>query len=288
MAESALPLAVVTGAAHRLGRAVALELARQGFAIGLHYHASAIQADETAAEIRALGLPCHRLPADLSDPAQVRELFETAAGLPHPLRVLVNSAGVMTRGRLGDLSVEDWDATLNLNLRAAWLCAQAAAPRMAAQGGVIVNISDSGAGKAWTGYGAYIVSKAGLEALTRLLARELAPAVRVNAVAPGLILPSADLPEETWQRLVERLPLRAPGSPEDVARAVLFFVNNPYVTGQVLAVDCLRSRCCAPCSTRRARLRCWPACCCMPWAEASPPTWARPSTGPPIGSARPP
>jgi pteridine reductase len=89
----------------------------------------------------------------------------------------------------------------------------------------------------WTGYSAYIVSKAGLEVLTRLLAKALAPAVRVNAVAPGLILPAAELPPEQWQRLVDRLPLRAAGTPEDVARAVVFFVQNPYITGQVLAVD---------------------------------------------------
>jgi NAD(P)-dependent dehydrogenase (short-subunit alcohol dehydrogenase family) len=101
----------------------------------------------------------------------------------------------------------------------------------------VVNISDSGAQKTWTGFPAYIVSKAALETLTRLLARALAPAVRVNAVAPGLILPSEDTPPEQWQRLVERLPLKAAGSPDDVARAVAFLVESPYITGQVLAVD---------------------------------------------------
>jgi pteridine reductase len=237
MAVPALPLAVVTGAAHRIGRAVALELARQGFAIGLHFYHSAQSADETAAEVSALNVPVYPLPADLSDPAQVEDLFARVAELPHPLRVLVNSAGVMTRGSLREIRVEDWDATMDLNLRAPWLCARAAAPLMAEGGGVIVNISDSGAQKAWTNYGAYIISKAGLETLTRLLAKDLAPAVRVNAVAPGLILPSADVPPETWARLVERLPGKAAGVPEDVARAVVFFLQNPYITGQVLAVD---------------------------------------------------
>ena len=232
-----LPLALVTGAAHRVGRAIALELARQGFAIGLHYHGSSAAAESTAREIEAFG-PVYRLPADLRDPAQVEELFARAAGLPHPLRVLVNSAAVMAHGSLVNLPVEDWDAALDLNLRAPWLCARAAAPLMeTAGGGVIVNISDSGAHKQWTGYPAYIISKAALETLTRLLARALAPSVRVNAVAPGLILPAADLPPEQWQRLVDRLPLQAAGTPEDVARAVVFFVQNPYVTGQVLAVD---------------------------------------------------
>lgn len=230
-------LALITGAAHRLGRAVALELARQGFAIGLHFQSSREKAEATAAEIGALGGAAYLLQADLSDPTQIESLFDRVADLPHPLNVLVNSAAVMTRGNLRDLPVEAWDQTLNLNLRAPWLCAQHAFRLMESNGGVIVNISDSGAGKLWTGYAAYVISKSGLETLTRLLARSLAPAVRVNAVAPGLILPSDDLPAETWQRLVDRLPLETAGTPEDIARAVVFFIQNPHITGQVLAVD---------------------------------------------------
>jgi pteridine reductase len=238
MAEALLPLALVTGAAHRLGRAIAAELAGQGFAVGLHYHHAQREAEETAAALSAAsGLPVYLLPADLRDPAQVDGLFERVAALPHPLRVLVNSAAVMPAGSLSDMPLEAWDDALDLNLRAPWLCARAAARLMEPSGGVIVNITDSGAHKAWTGYPAYIVSKAGLEALTRLLARALAPGVRVNAVAPGLILPSADLSAERWQRLLDRLPLQAAGSPEDIARAVTFFVLNPYITGQTLAVD---------------------------------------------------
>ncbi|HEX9018065.1 MAG TPA: SDR family oxidoreductase [Anaerolineaceae bacterium] len=236
MADSAPPLALVTGAAHRIGRAIALALAGQGYAIGLHYHQARDEAAQTAEAISALGAPAYLLPADLTDPVQVKELFSRVAALPHPLRVLVNSAAAMLRGDLRELSVDAWDAALDLNLRAPWLCAREAA-RLMPDGGVIINITDSGAHKAWTGYPAYVISKSGLEVLTRLLARALAPAVRVNAVAPGLILPSSDLPEGQWQRLVERLPLKAGGQPEDVANAVLFFVQNSYITGQVLAVD---------------------------------------------------
>jgi pteridine reductase len=237
MPDSPLPLALVTGAAHRIGRAIVIALADEGFAIGLHYHHSQAEAEETAAALAQTGrTPVYLLQADLSQPDQIVDLFARIAALSHPLRVLVNSAGVMRAGNLRDMAVEEWDCVLNLNLRAPWLCAQAAA-RLMVDGGVIVNISDSGAHKAWSGYPAYIVSKAGLDALTGLLARALAPAVRVNGVAPGLILPPSDLPRETWNRLVDRLPLRAAGSPDDIARAVLFFVQNPYVTGQVLAVD---------------------------------------------------
>jgi NAD(P)-dependent dehydrogenase (short-subunit alcohol dehydrogenase family) len=237
MQDTLVPLALVTGAAQRIGRAIATALAREGFAIGLHYHRSQAEAEETAAELAASGrTPVYLLPADLSQPDQVEDLFVRVAALAHPLRVLVNSAGVMQPGSLLDLAVDEWDAILDLNLRAPWLCARAAA-RLMVDGGVVVNISDSGAHKAWTRYPAYVVSKAGVDTLTHLLARALAPSVRVNAVAPGLILPSKELSPETWNRLVDRLPLRAAGSPDDIARAVLFFVQNPYVTGQVLAVD---------------------------------------------------
>jgi NAD(P)-dependent dehydrogenase (short-subunit alcohol dehydrogenase family) len=237
MAESALPLALVTGAAHRIGRAIALELARQGFAIGLHFFHSQEGAQQTAADLSAIGAPVYLLPANLADPSQVGDLFARVAQLPHPLRVLVNSAAIMPHGNLRAMPVEEWDAVLDLNLRAPWLCSRAAAELMESSGGVIINITDSGAGKSWTGYSAYVVSKAALETLTRLLARTLAPTVRVNAVAPGLILPSTNLPAEQWQRLVNRLPLQAAGQPADVAQAVLFFIRNPYVTGQILAVD---------------------------------------------------
>ena len=232
------PCALVTGAAHRVGYIIALELARQGYAIGLHFHRSEERAVEAQALLEAQGVPVFPLQADLTDPQQVEGLFDRLAGTGHPLRVLVNSAALMASGDVRTLPVEEWDLTLALNLRAPWLCARAAARLMEPHGGgVIINITDSGAHKAWVGYPAYVVSKAGLEALTRLLARALAPRIRVNAVAPGLILPSADLPPDRWQRLVDRLPLQMAGSPEDVARAVTFFIQNPYVTGQTLAVD---------------------------------------------------
>jgi NAD(P)-dependent dehydrogenase (short-subunit alcohol dehydrogenase family) len=247
MTAQVVPLALVTGAAHRIGRAIAIELGRQGFAIGLHYFQSGEAAEQTAADLTAAGAPVFLLPADLSDPLQVEDLFARVARLPHPLRVLVNSAAVMPRGDLRDLPVERWDAVFDLNLRAPWLCARAAARMMqnpaaanapgACSEGVIINITDSGAQKAWTGFPAYVLSKSALESLTRLLARSLAPSVRVNAVAPGLILPSSGLSLEQWQRLVDRLPLQTAGQPEDVARAVLFLVQNPYITGQVLAID---------------------------------------------------
>jgi NAD(P)-dependent dehydrogenase (short-subunit alcohol dehydrogenase family) len=230
------PLALVTGAAHRLGRAIALGLAQRGYAIGLHYNQSGQAAQSTAAELEAQGIPVVRLQANLRQPAEIDGLFEQIAATPYPLQVLVNSAGVMPRQDLLTLDPAEWDATLTLNLRAPWLMARGAAKLMKT-GGAIINISDAGAGLPWTGYPAYTISKAGLETLTRLLARALAPVIRVNAVAPGLILPAEQLPAGEWERLVNRLPLRQSGSPQDIVDAVLFLVNSPHITGQTLVVD---------------------------------------------------
>jgi len=235
--DQQLPLALVTGASRRLGRVLALELGRQGYAVGLHYHLSAAQAAETAEEIRKLGVPVFLIPADLSDPQQIVRLFEELDALPHPLKILVNSAAVMQRHNLLDISAAEWDATLALNLRAPLLCAQHAARLMGEAGGLIINITDAGAARAWTGFPAYIISKSALENLTRLLARSLAPAIRVNSIAPGLISPQGDSVSPEWTRLVGRVPLRRSGTAEEVAGALAFLIHNEYVTGQSIVVD---------------------------------------------------
>jgi pteridine reductase len=235
--HSEFPLAVVTGAAVRLGRSIALALARQGYPVGLHYHHSEARANATVEEIRSIGGKAYLLQADLTDPGQIETMFAKIRLLPSRLGVLVNSAAEMVSGDLMTMPVADWDGTMALNLRAPWLCAREAAACMGEQGGVIVNITDVGAQKTWTGYPAYTVSKSALETLTRLLARQFAPAVRVNAVAPGLILPSENLTAEEWQRLVQRLPLKAAGTPETVAQAVLALIQNEYITGETLKVD---------------------------------------------------
>jgi len=232
----ASPLALVTGAARRLGRIFALTLARNGYDLILHYYRSAQQAQQTQVEIEALGARATLAPADLTDPAQIESLFRVIDEQGPALRVLVNSAAVMSAGDLRTLSLQEWDASLNLNLRAPFLMAQQAARRMT-QGGLIVNISDVGARKTWTGFPAYAVSKAGLEALTRLLARTLAPDIRVNAIALGLILPGTQVSSEKWEQLVTRLPLQRPARPEEIALTLEFLLKNEYITGHVLTVD---------------------------------------------------
>lgn len=229
-------LALVTGAARRLGKAIALGLAGAGYAVGLHYHSSKDQAVETAHMVQDLGVPVFLLQADLREPSDIDAMFQQVDRLEYGLSVLVNSASIMTRLKVGEITPEQWDETLNTNLRAPLLCSQQAVKRMGA-GGVIINLTDTGASKAWTSYGAYTVSKAGLEALTRLCARAFAPQVRVNAVAPGLILPSQDTSQEDWDQLVKKVPAGQAGSEEDIVRAVLFLVKNGYVTGETIHVD---------------------------------------------------
>lgn len=237
------PLALVTGAAHRLGKCFAKSLARQGYAILLHYH-SANEATLARAveEMEAFGVPVFPLRADLTRPAEISALWARADALladhPNlaPLSVLVNSAAVMPRADARTLSVADFDNTYALNLRAPFALAQAAFQRMSA-GGLVVNITDVGARKAWTGFPAYVVTKAGLESLTAVLARAFAPTVRVNAIAPGLVLPSDDTAPEDWQRLVQRVPAQRPAEVEEIISAFEFLLANPYVTGQTITVD---------------------------------------------------
>lgn len=230
------PLALVTGAAHRLGKAFVLALARNGYAILLHYRTSDVHAINTATEIRTLGVPVFLSQADLREPKNITSMFAMVDKIPHPLKVLVNSAAVFPVGDPRTLSVKDWDAALDLNLRAPFLCAQEAARRMT-NGGLIINVTDVGAHKSWSRYPSYSVSKAGLEALTKILARALAPGIRVNAIAPGLVLQSDLMSSEEWHRLIERLPLKRAATLEEIASALDFLLKNEYVTGQTLVID---------------------------------------------------
>ncbi|MBC8335121.1 MAG: SDR family oxidoreductase [Anaerolineales bacterium] len=237
MNNDKIPLALVTGAAHRLGRVFALTLARQGYAILLHYHQSVDAAESTAIELRSLGVPVILAQANLTDANSTQGLFAAVDESPHPLRVLVNSAARMQRGDARTLTVTDWDGTMALNLRAPFILAQQAARRMGDAGGLIVNVTDIGAEKAWSGYPAYTVSKAALESLTKVLARSFAPSIRVNAIAPGLALPAEGFPEQEWNRLVERLPLRREPRMDELGAALEFLLKNEYITGQTITVD---------------------------------------------------
>ena len=226
------PLALVTGAAHRLGKVFALTLARQGLDIVLHYNHSERAALETKAEIESVGRHVTLAQADLTNPVEIQSLVSNLQSL----QLLVNSAAYMPSGNVDLLSLENWDQSLDLNLRAPFLLAQEASQKMT-EGGLIVNISDVGAQKAWSRFPSYTVSKAALESLTRILARAYAPTIRVNAIAPGFVLQSDIIPAEEWNRLMNRVPLKRPARPDEIASALEFLWKNEYITGQTIVVD---------------------------------------------------
>jgi pteridine reductase len=225
-------LALVTGAAHRLGKTFALTLARAGYDILLHYHSAQDEARQTQAEIESVGSRVILAQADLTDPAEISSLLSEA----EPLSVLVNSAAFMPSADIESLSIETWDTSLALNLRAPFLLARESAKKMT-EGGLIVNITDVGAQKTWSRYPSYTVSKAALESLTKILARALAPKIRVNGIAPGFVLQSDIVSVEEWERLINRVPLKRPGRSEEIASALEFLLKNEYMTGQTIVVD---------------------------------------------------
>ncbi len=232
-------VALVTGSAHRVGKAIALELARRGVHQVIHYSSSEKEAIQTSDEIAALGVQTMRFKADQSDPAQVNRLFEAIRAKFSRLDILVNSASMFQKADFLTLSYEDWQRTLAINLTGPFLCTQHAARLMRGngQGGVIVNISDGSVFKGWPSYPAHSVSKSGLLMLTKVAARALAPDIRVNAIVPGMVLEPPGFDDAEWQRSAQRMPIKRPGSAEDVARAVAYLAEEDYLTGAVLTVD---------------------------------------------------
>jgi pteridine reductase len=230
-------IAVVTGAAHRVGKEVALALAAAGAHVVVHYFRSA-GAQETAAEIQRLGVRATTVQADLAQPDGAQTLMAAAEAAFGGVDVLVNSAANMLPGSVLDLSRAAWQAALDLNLTAPFFCAQAAARSMLARGGgAIVNIADLGGMRPWARYPAHSVSKAGLLMATQVLAKALAPAIRVNAVAPGPVLKPDGWDEARWQGVASHTLLKRAGSGYDVARATLFLIEADYITGETLVVD---------------------------------------------------
>jgi pteridine reductase len=231
--------ALVTGGAVRVGRAIALEFARRGRPVAITFRTSAGPAAETVAALRALGVPATAARCDQRDPAAVEAAVAAVEAELGPVGVLVNNASVFRRTPVGEATLEDWDEHLEVNLRGPWLFARLLGPAMRGRGGgAIVNLTDIAAERPFPGYLPYSVSKAGLVALTRGLARALGPEVRVNAVAPGVALWPEDFPEAERSALLARTPLGRAGVPEEIARVVAFLVDDaPFVTGAVLPVD---------------------------------------------------
>jgi len=239
--ELAGKVALVTGAARRLGRGIALALGRSGADVIVHYGRSQGQAEAVVEQLRALSVRSEALQADLAKPEQIEKMFAAAGERFGRLDVLVNNAAVFQATPIEALTAEQWDTELAVNARAPALCIRHAAALMP-DGGAIVNITDIGAERPWPTHPAYCASKAALTALTKSAAKALAARnIRVNAVAPGAILWPEGLPERTRRRLLAQVPLKRAGSVEDIASAVVFLARNDYVTGQTLNVDGGRS-----------------------------------------------
>ena len=235
-------VALVTGAGVRLGRALALALAREGAHMLVHYNRSAEDAEETVREARALGAEAVALQADLSDLDQVDRLAREAEGVFGQVDILVNNASVFPPERLDEVTAEIWQRALGVNVTAPFFLTQRLGAGMRARGeGLVVNLADLAGLQPWAAYAAHSVSKAALVHLTRVAARALAPEVRVAAIAPGTVLPPEELSAGEIQRLAERSPLRRIGAPEDVVAALLYLVRSDFVTGEVLVVDGGRS-----------------------------------------------
>jgi pteridine reductase len=230
--------ALVTGAGRRMGRAFASALAGRGMHVALHFNASKDGAESLRAEIEGRGGRAACLQADLADPVAARELAPRAAAALGGLDVLVNSAAVMHHVDFGHTTPALYDEVMHLNLRSVFFVSQGAVPFLRQSGGKIINLADLGGLEPWPGYAAHSLSKAGVVMLTRLLAKELAPGVTVNAIAPGAVLVPDDYDEAERQRLADSTPLRRLGQPSDAVEAMLYLLERAdFVTGDVLVVD---------------------------------------------------
>ncbi|MDF1794719.1 MAG: SDR family oxidoreductase [Thalassobaculaceae bacterium] len=230
--------ALVTGAAHRVGRAIALALGSAGWNVAVHYGRSGDSAAETARDIRALGVRATTVGADLTDETQVTTLIERSEDALGPVGLLVNNASTFERDSLATATRQSWDRHMEPNLRAPLVLMQQFAARLPTESdGAIVNIIDQRVWNLTEDFLSYTLTKVGLWGLTRTLALELAPRIRVNGVGPGPILPSVHQEQDQFDAQARAVPLRHGANPEEVAEAVLYLAGAQSVTGQMIAVD---------------------------------------------------
>ena len=230
-------VALVTGAGRRVGQAIAVTLGARAMRVVVHYNGSREGADETVRMIEQAGGHALAVQTDLTDPGGPNALIERVLAEYGALNALVNSAAIMLRTPIGEVGVAEWDTMFAINTRAPFFLSQRAAPELARAQGSIVNIADLAAFETWPAYVPHTITKAAVVQMTRALAHALAPDVRVNAVAPGVVmLPEGWNPEE-GERLRRTTPLARLGSAEDVAQAVVYLLEAEYVTGEVIRVD---------------------------------------------------
>ncbi len=230
--------ALVTGGAQRVGKAISMALAQAGANIVINYYASSAAAEETANEVRELGVGALAIQCDISEHQQVQKMIAAAASEFGGVDILVNSASWFQKTPFPMDNFQDWHRVFDILVHGSMYCANYAAPLMKARGeGAIINILDSFAWRPYRDFAAHSVGKAGLLALTRQLALELAPEVRVNAVSPGPVLPPPGYSKVKQERIAQRTLLKRWGTPKDVAEAALFLIRAAYITGEIITVD---------------------------------------------------
>ena len=233
---------LITGAAQRVGRAVALDLAAQGAHVAFSYYAEHEPWRDTVAAIERAGVRSLAVLADVTRSSDRRALVQATLQSFGRVDVLINNASIWLKQPALEIDEVAWDAEMNLNAKAPFMMAQAVAPHMIHQGrGLVINIADLSAFQAWPGYAHHSASKAALVALTRVLALEWAPHVRVNAIAPGTVLLPDDADEAKRRWAIEKSALKRIGSPGDVARTVRYLIEEDFATGAVYFVDGGRS-----------------------------------------------
>jgi pteridine reductase len=230
-------VALVTGGAVRVGRAISSALAEDGYRLVIHYNSSSKPADELVEEIRAKGGEAVAIGADLADADAVRRLADEAREAFGGIDVLVNNASVFPPEPLEETDEALWDHTMAVNLRAPFFLIRHLAATLRERKGVVVNMADLAGIQSWAGYAAHGISKAGVVHLTRVAARSLAPEVRVAGIAPGTVLPPESMGDDEIRALADRAPLRRNGSPDDVVRALRYLLAADFVTGETLVVD---------------------------------------------------
>src|SRR5580658_3738979 len=230
-------VALVTGAAKRIGRSIALALAEEGADVIITYRESAVEAQQTVKELEALGVRAAAIAADLRRPESIRSAVAEAATTFGRLDVLVNNAGRFETVALENISVEQWDAMFETNTRGPFLVAKAAHAALKAAQGRIVNIGSLGGIHPWATHAHYCTSKAALHMLSKTMAKAWAPEISVNCIAPGMIVQGEEV-GAAYQHFADKTPMKRNGTAADVAAAALFFATAPhFITGQLLAVD---------------------------------------------------
>ena len=220
-----------------MGRAITLGLAAAGYDLAINYHSSAAEAASAAREVQALGRKAITIGGDVSETRDVERIAITIRREFGRLDLLVNNASLFQSAPLLEIEEGEWDRVMAVNLKAPFLMVKAHADLLTASGGRIVNLVDLSAFQPWVGHPHHAVSKAGLLHLTKIMARALAPRVRVNAIAPGAVLLPEDYDAEARERSRAAAALGTLGSPEDVVRTLLFLERSPFITGEVIVVD---------------------------------------------------